>query len=131
MKYFCLPFPPSVNGYWGTRPSGGKFLTRKGKQYRQAALQAIGDVDTHADEVAVIAVFSPPDARTRDVDNYWKGLLDAMTAAGVWVDDSQVKLQVGLMADKVKGGRVDVYVEELSGGIAGALLAIVKGLQDE
>jgi len=131
MKHFRLPFPPSVNGYWGTRPSGGKFLTRKGKQYRQAALQAIGDVDTHADEVAVLAVFSPPDARVRDVDNYWKGLLDAMTAAGVWVDDAQVKLQVGLMAEKIKGGQVDVYVDKLSGGITGALLAIVKGLQDE
>lgn len=131
MKHHRLPWPPTVNGYWGTRPSGGKYLTRKGKAYRQASLQAIGDVDTCTDAVAVIAVFSPPDSRTRDVDNYWKGLLDAMTAAGVWVDDSQVKLQVGWMADKVKGGQVDVYVEALNEGIAGALLAIVKGLQDE
>jgi len=74
---------------------------------------------------------SPPDSRVRDVDNYWKGLLDAMTAAGVWVDDSQVKLQVGWMAEKIKGGGVDVYVEALNEGIAGAILAIVKGLQDE
>ena len=131
MKYFCLPWPPTVNGYWGTRRSGGKFRTRKAKAFCKAALQAIGDVDTCTDAVAVIAVFSPPDTRTRDVDNYWKGLLDAMTAAGVWVDDSQVKLQVGLMADRIKGGQVDVYVEELNEGIAGALLAIVKGLQDE
>jgi crossover junction endodeoxyribonuclease RusA len=131
MRHFRLPWPPTVNGYWGTRPSGGKYLTAKGKAYRQNALQAIGDVDTCGDNVAVIAIFSPPDARTRDVDNYWKGLLDLMTAAGVWVDDSQVKLQVGWMADKVKGGRVDVYVEEISGDIAGAILAIVKGLQDE
>lgn len=131
MKRYRLPWPPTVNGYWGTRPSGGKFLTRKGKAYRQNAVQAIGGVDTCGDNVAVIAIFSPPDARTRDVDNYWKGILDLMTAAGVWVDDSQVKLQVGWMADKVKGGRVDVYVEELTGDIAGAILAIVKGLQDE
>ena len=131
MRHFRLPWPPTVNGYWGTRPSGGKFLTRKGKAYRQNALQAIGDVDTCGDDVAVIAIMSPPDARTRDVDNYWKGLLDAMTAAGVWVDDSQVKLQVGWMADKVKGGGVDVYVEALDEGIASAILAIVKGLQDE
>jgi crossover junction endodeoxyribonuclease RusA len=131
MKHFRLPWPPTVNGYWGTRRGGGKFRTRKAKAFRKAALQAIGDVDTHTDEVAVLAVFNPPDSRTRDVDNYWKGLLDAMTSAGVWLDDSQVKLQVGLMADKIKGGQVDVYVDELSGGIAGALLAIVKGLQDE
>ena len=131
MKYFCLPWPPTVNGYWGTRRSGGKFRTRKAKAFCKAVVQEIGRVKTYTDAVAVIAVFSPPDTRTRDVDNYWKGLLDAMTAAGVWVDDSQVKLQVGLMADKIKGGQVDVYVEELNEGIAGALLAIVKGLQDE
>jgi hypothetical protein len=35
------------------------------------------------------------------------------------------------MADKVKGGQVDVYVEALNEGIASAILAIVKGLQDE
>lgn len=131
MRHFRLPWPPTVNGYWGTRRGGGKFRTRKAKAFRKAALQAIGDVDTCGDGVAVIAIFSPPDVRIRDVDNYWKGLLDAMTSAGVWVDDSQVKLQVGWMADKVKGGGVDVYVEELSGDIAGAILAIVKGLQDE
>ena len=131
MRHFRLPWPPTVNGYWGTRPSGGKYLTRKGKQYRQAALQAIGGVETFSDSVAVYAVMHPPDARTRDVDNYWKGLLDAMTAAGVWIDDSQVRLQVGLMGGKVKGGQVDVYVEELTGDFAGALLAMIEGLQDE
>lgn len=131
MKHYRLPWPPTVNGYWGTNKKGRKYLKTEGKLYRQAAIQAIGDVDTRSDKVAVIAIFSPPDVRIRDVDNYWKGLLDAMTAAGVWVDDSQVKLQVGWMADKVKGGRVDVYVEELGEGIASAILAIVKGLQDE
>jgi len=131
MRHFRLPWPPTVNGYWGTRRSGGKYLTRKGKQYRQNALQAIGDVETFSDSVAVYAVMHPPDARTRDVDNYWKGLLDAMTAAGVWIDDSQVRLQVGLMGGKVKGGQVDVYVEELTGDFAGALLAMIEGLQDE
>ena len=131
MRHFRLPWPPTVNGYWGTRRNGGKFLARKGKAYRQNAVQAVGDVEACGGDVAVIAIFSPPDVRIRDVDNYWKGLLDAMTAAGVWVDDSQVKLQVGWMADKVKGGRVDVYVEELGEGIASAILAIVKGLQDE
>jgi len=131
MRHFRLPWPPTVNGYWGTSKTGRKYLTTEGKLYRQAAIQAIGDVDTRTDRVGVIAIFSPPDVRIRDVDNYWKGLLDAMTAAGVWVDDSQVKLQVGWMADKVKGGQVDVYVEALNEGIASAILAIVKGLQDE
>jgi len=42
-----------------------------------------------------------------------------------------VKLQVGWMAEKIKGGGVDVYVEALDEGIASAILAIVKGLQDE
>jgi len=59
VKHYRLPWPPTVNGYWGTSKKGRKYLKTEGKLYRQAAIQAIGDVD-----------------------NYWKGLLDAMTAAG-------------------------------------------------
>lgn len=40
--------------------------------------------------LAVILVLCPPDRRRRDIDNFQKGLFDAMTKSGVWEDDSQV-----------------------------------------
>jgi crossover junction endodeoxyribonuclease RusA len=32
----------------------------------------------------------PPDKRKRDLDNILKSLLDALTYAGIWEDDSQI-----------------------------------------
>ncbi|EOC3440315.1 RusA family crossover junction endodeoxyribonuclease, partial [Escherichia coli] len=40
---------------------------------------------------SVEIVLFPPDNRIRDLDNYNKALFDALTHAGVWEDDSQVK----------------------------------------
>ena len=39
----------------------------------------------------VVAVTFPDDGRTHDMDNLWKGLLDAMEHAGVYENDSQIR----------------------------------------
>lgn len=43
-----------------------------------------------------------------DIDNYVKSMLDAMTAAGVWEDDTQV---VQVQAEKMWGARDAIYIE--------------------
>lgn len=43
-----------------------------------------------------------------DIDNYVKSVLDAMTQAGVWEDDTQV---VQVLADKMWGARDAIYIE--------------------
>jgi crossover junction endodeoxyribonuclease RusA len=48
----------------------------------------------------------PPDARRRDIDNYNKALFDALTHAGIWEDDSQVKRMLVEWGPKVPGGRL-------------------------
>ena len=45
---------------------------------------------SYAGPVAVEIEAHMPDKRRRDLDNLLKGLFDALTHAGVWMDDSQV-----------------------------------------
>ena len=95
-----LPFPPSVNTYW-RHPNKGAFagkslISAAGRKFQSAACAAIVEQlrrlpkPTSAPASVEIVLF-PPDNRIRDLDNYNKALFDALTHAGVWEDDSQVK----------------------------------------
>lgn len=95
-----LPFPPSVNTYW-RHPNKGAFagkslISAAGRKFQSAACTAIVEQlrrlpkPTSAPASVEIVLF-PPDNRIRDLDNYNKALFDALTHAGVWEDDSQVK----------------------------------------
>jgi crossover junction endodeoxyribonuclease RusA len=97
-----LPWPPTVNSYWAHGIIGGKskkaraslFLSEKGKEYRWLALEAIKRQRVpqgalHG-RLAVSAIAYPPDQRTRDVDNLWKGMLDALKNCNVIVDDGHI-----------------------------------------
>ena len=99
-----LPFPPSVNTYWRSPNSGplkGRTLiSAKGRAFQSEASAAIVEQlrrlpkPSTAPAVVEIVLF-PPDQRRRDLDNYNKALFDALTHAGVWEDDSQVKKNAG------------------------------------
>ncbi|MED8444785.1 phage portal protein [Escherichia coli] len=95
-----LPFPPSVNTYW-RHPNKGAFagkslISAAGRKFQSAACAAIVEQlrrlpkPTSAPASVEIVLF-PPDNRIRDLDNYNKALFDALTHAGVWEDDRQVK----------------------------------------
>ncbi|WP_250387575.1 RusA family crossover junction endodeoxyribonuclease [Escherichia coli] len=95
-----LPFPPSVNTYW-RHPNKGAFagkslISAAGRKFQSAACAAIVEQlrrlpkPTSAPAAVEIVLF-PPDNRIRDLDNYNKALFDALTHAGVWEDDRQVK----------------------------------------
>ncbi len=95
-----LPFPPSVNTYWRAPNKGplkGRHLiSAKGREYQSTACAAIIEQLRRLPKpttasASVEIIFYPPDARRRDLDNYNKALFDALTHAGVWEDDSQVK----------------------------------------
>lgn len=90
-----LPFPPSVNGYWRSTNQGMK-ISAKGRTFRTLAVIAILDQlkrhpATLTELVEVHLILYPPDRARRDLDNFQKALFDALTHAGVWADDSQVK----------------------------------------
>jgi crossover junction endodeoxyribonuclease RusA len=95
-----LPFPPSVNTYWGIRTIGSgkkKFVQRyindAGKKFRQAVLDhcLVENITQKFDgPLACTVDLFPPCNRRRDCDNFCKGLLDALGHAGIYDDDSQI-----------------------------------------
>ena len=64
------------------------------------------------EKILVTVILAPPDNRVRDVDNYMKCLLDALTQAGVWVDDSQIDQLLIYRATKLSKGAVYIRIEE-------------------
>ena len=68
-----------------------------GKAYRQAVNDLVLEAAMvqrylkAAGPVRVVIEAFPPDRRKRDLDNVLKSLLDSLTHAGVWEDDSQIQ----------------------------------------
>ena len=115
-----LPFPPTVNQYW-RHPVIGRsvrhLIGKRGRRYRKDVLAIFGGhtpmLPAFVHDIAVTITLHPPDRRKRDVDNFAKGLLDACTHAGLWLDDSQIQDLRIIMGEPEKGGSVILEVEEL------------------
>ena len=113
----ALPWPPSVNHEW-TMARGRTILTQTGRQYR-ARVNVLVMARRHAGELplepldfplAVRLDLWPPDRRRRDADNYAKAAFDALTHAGLWIDDSVVKDCRSVMHGPVKDGMLRLTV---------------------
>ena len=109
-----LPWPPTANTYY--RHVGAEVkISEKGRVYRklvadQVLIQRGAKLFTGRLEVLIHAF--PPDKRKRDLDNLFKSLLDSLTKAGVWLDDSQIdSLKI---VRKTIGGMVQVHVREIA-----------------
>lgn len=91
-----LPWPPSINHYWC--PVGSRFvLSAAAKDYRRALATAVQQQRRGQPpyrerlhlELDLHGPYSTPDAY--DLDNFSaKGVLDALTHAGLWEDDKHV-----------------------------------------
>jgi crossover junction endodeoxyribonuclease RusA len=118
-----LPFPPSVNSYWRNVAIGGKprtLISEAGRAYKSEVFGVVvgarATAAVHPDaRIAVYILLKMPDRRRRDVDNYLKSLLDAITEAKVWNDDSQIDLLTIERGEIEADGRALVEVYELPG----------------
>jgi len=101
-----LPWPPSVNHYWG-QSGNRRFIRKKGVAFRAAVLHAclVGRIQAIEGRLAVHISLFPPDKRKRDIDNVLKSLLDACEHAGCYASDSQIdELHIVRLENRKEGG---------------------------
>ena len=115
-----LPFPPSVNSYWrhvmvGKHPR--TLISEKGRIYRKNVIDEclVANVNNNLSGPLVCTLeLYPPCNRRRDCDNHAKAVLDAMTHAKVYADDSQIIDLRIRMLPKQPPGKVVVTLREIS-----------------
>ena len=84
--------PPSVNSLWVNKPNG-RYKSKKGKIFEETARSELKNqfrCKPLANGLKVRIRLYFKDKRKRDIDNYNKGILDAMTNI-VYNDDSQIE----------------------------------------
>jgi len=115
MLKLILPYPPSVNTYWGFRGSH-RYLTNKAKVFKQevwAAYTNSKHKSFGSHRLSVSILLHAPDKRIRDIDNVIKSLLDALCQAGAFKDDSQVDRLYISRGSVFKGGQCEVVIEDI------------------
>ena len=115
MVNLTLPYPPSVNTYWGF--SGHRrFLTERATTFKHEVLAIAKQCkapNLGKQRLEMTVVLYPPDKRVRDIDNVLKPTIDALCQAHVFDDDSQVDVLFVRRAEIVKGGKCVVSIEVL------------------
>ena len=116
-----LPWPPSVNVYW--RNVGGRVLiSREGRAYARVvygcALEQSMTTLSVGRKVFVVPVSVdiiayPPNRARRDLDNLPKAILDALTKARVWEDDSLVRDLRIRWGEVRKGGEIKITINAM------------------
>jgi len=110
-----LPYPPSVNTYW--RANGKRrFISKEGTLFKLAVhaycvkekIQSFGDK-----RLNVYINIHPRSKRRFDLDNCLKAILDAMMAAGVYDDDSQIDQLSINRVEPIVGGKSVVVINEI------------------
>jgi crossover junction endodeoxyribonuclease RusA len=114
MYKFFLPYPPSVNSYWGFH-GHRRFLTPKAIAFKSETdcIVKENNVKLGKERLQIEITLYPPDKRIRDIDNSIKSCLDALVQAGAFEDDSQIDVLIVQRGEIVKGGQSKIFLKKL------------------
>ena len=117
LSFMSFPPPPSNNTYY-RRSGNHTHISVKGREYKQTVCEIVAEfypIKFGIHPVRVHIDYWPATRRKDDLDNRFKAILDSLTAAGVWNDDSQIdELSIKRMP-VMKGGKIVVMVETIHG----------------
>lgn len=108
---FTFDLPPTLNHYYGVHGTR-KFIKADGKAFRahvQDVVAAAGH-KTIEGKVAVFVAIYPKNRIRQDIMNREKALSDALTHAGVWLDDSDIDSFHIVRREVIKGGLCKVVI---------------------
>ncbi len=92
-------------------------ISKPGRKYKDevyaCVLEQWGLFKPLTGHVSMHIQLTPPNKVKRDLDNYFKGLFDALTYSSVWLDDEQVKHLNAHMLRPAKPGQVVIHFTEL------------------
>lgn len=113
-----LPWPPSLNSYYGHTRYGQKYVKKKGELYRVAVYKAVRKQVGRlhfTQPVAVFITFRPPSKvhEPWDMDNFKKAMFDSLTHCNFWKDDSLVYRDYSEKGEYGGRGSVHMIVEVL------------------
>lgn len=114
-----LPYPPALNSLY--RSSGKRwYISKKATDYKESVHLLVRPLLTPdapyfiVEQLSVSITCAYPDKRRRDIDGILKVLLDSMTYAGVYTDDSQIKrLEIEVFPHVIKGGKLWVTIRPM------------------
>lgn len=125
-----LPWPPSANTYWrhpNKGPLAGRTLiSQEGRAYRATVialvLEKLRRPPRLSGRLAVDVEAFMPDLRRRDLMNLEKATSDALTHAGLWLDDEQIDDFRIRRGPVLKPGCLVLQVREIAPAVAQAEL---------
>lgn len=106
-----LPYPNTANTHI-RHARGRSYISASGLRYRAKVADYVSDIKQTAPDgfLELVIALHPDSKRRADIDNRIKPLLDALTHAGFWEDDSLIsKITIERMPI-IKGGKAVVIV---------------------
>ena len=110
-----LPLPPTINHYYGQNPRGKRYIKATGIAFRNEVLRIVAAAGHPVVEgrLSMLVEIFPANRIRQDLDNRAKALQDALTCAGVWLDDEQIDDLHLVRRGVIKGGLVRIVVTQV------------------